>query len=243
MTSSAPNNGRSPIRSSNSEEVHSSNNSLLVFSGSSQSANQSSSSSLTSLDTFVSRICTVGPEQPIVVTPAKWHSSTSETPTLTPPALACQSTSCSSYTTSSQSSLSPTESSTSIESSSSSHSTSHSNTSSSTFSSSSLDENSSSSTSSFFIREMPQKSTDGDLKSPDCKEPLVSAESASNQMDDPPVGVDVEESENVCCRRAPCKCNFWHAAPEPVILIACGSFNPITTMHLRMMGEHYYRLG
>ncbi|VUZ49272.1 unnamed protein product [Hymenolepis diminuta] len=51
----------------------------------------------------------------------------------------------------------------------------------------------------------------------------------------------VERSEEVkrekkntceCC----CYCQSWsYASPELVVLVACGSFNPITTMHLRMM--------
>lgn len=31
-------------------------------------------------------------------------------------------------------------------------------------------------------------------------------------------------------------CNIY-IPPEPVVLLACGSFNPITMMHLRMMGK------
>uniref|UniRef100_A0A915EY28 Cytidyltransferase-like domain-containing protein n=1 Tax=Echinococcus canadensis TaxID=519352 RepID=A0A915EY28_9CEST len=56
----------------------------------------------------------------------------------------------------------------------------------------------------------------------------------------PPSPVKVERSEgsgelptHPCdCR---CYCSWQSVAPEPVVLVACGSFNPITTMHLRMM--------
>lgn len=40
-----------------------------------------------------------------------------------------------------------------------------------------------------------------------------------------------------------CDCCCWQTTvPEPVVLVACGSFNPITTMHLRMMGEFRFPL-
>uniref|UniRef100_A0A0X3P473 Nicotinamide mononucleotide adenylyltransferase 1 n=1 Tax=Schistocephalus solidus TaxID=70667 RepID=A0A0X3P473_SCHSO len=38
-----------------------------------------------------------------------------------------------------------------------------------------------------------------------------------------------------CCRYSCCGCCSWFKAPEPIVLVACGSFNPITTMHLRLM--------
>ena len=40
-----------------------------------------------------------------------------------------------------------------------------------------------------------------------------------------------------CCS---CRCRTWQSSSpsELVVLFACGSFNPITTMHLRMMGKY-----
>ncbi|VDL90691.1 unnamed protein product [Schistocephalus solidus] len=40
-----------------------------------------------------------------------------------------------------------------------------------------------------------------------------------------------------CCRYSCCGCCSWFKAPEPIVLVACGSFNPITTMHLRLMAH------
>uniref|UniRef100_A0A5K3FAX8 Nicotinamide-nucleotide adenylyltransferase n=2 Tax=Mesocestoides corti TaxID=53468 RepID=A0A5K3FAX8_MESCO len=45
-----------------------------------------------------------------------------------------------------------------------------------------------------------------------------------------------EENEKATQVTDLCDCCCWQSAvPEPVVLVACGSFNPITTMHLRMM--------
>ncbi|BHF63356.1 Nicotinamide/nicotinic acid mononucleotide adenylyltransferase 3 [Sparganum proliferum] len=52
------------------------------------------------------------------------------------------------------------------------------------------------------------------------------------------VGVCMENPvvlETPCHRYSCCRCCSWFTAPEPVVLVACGSFNPITTMHLRLM--------
>ncbi|VDM30591.1 unnamed protein product [Hydatigera taeniaeformis] len=73
---------------------------------------------------------------------------------------------------------------------------------------------------------------------PGGKEATVVAVAKDFLPSPPPVKVERSEgsgewSMDPCdCR---CYCSWQSVAPEPVVLVACGSFNPITTMHLRMM--------
>eukprot|EP00108_Taenia_solium_P012446 TsM_000898700 transcript=TsM_000898700 gene=TsM_000898700 len=73
---------------------------------------------------------------------------------------------------------------------------------------------------------------------PEDKETAVLAVTKDLLPSPPPIKVERSEesgewSMDPCdCR---CYCSWQSIAPEPVVLVACGSFNPITTMHLRMM--------
>ncbi|CDS42898.1 nicotinamide mononucleotide adenylyltransferase [Echinococcus multilocularis] len=70
------------------------------------------------------------------------------------------------------------------------------------------------------------------------EEALVVAVENDPLLPPPPVKVERSEGSGELPTH-PCDCRFycsWQSvAPEPVVLVACGSFNPITTMHLRMM--------
>ncbi|KAL3314708.1 hypothetical protein Ciccas_006668 [Cichlidogyrus casuarinus] len=80
----------------------------------------------------------------------------------------------------------------------------------------------------------------------DSNVPIAAAADAGNQeqppnppQPPPPPQTDdaetyCEESEFYSCC-ACCQCCSAHQPPEPVVLLSCGSFNPITTMHLRML--------
>lgn len=200
-------------------------------------SNASISSSVTSLDTVVNVT------QPPVIKEQQTQRSRSlpsstSTPTSNSNSSAGKTASSNSSTGSSYSSESPL--STTSHSSSTSYSSSSSyDTYSSSFSSSSPRSSSHSSPSPKISSKMPNK-----VVSIRKKRPLNAYESAGEEeilATEPPSKVErneevKREKKNTC--ECCCYCQSWsYASPELVVLVACGSFNPITTMHLRMMGE------
>lgn len=196
-------------------------------------SNASASSSLTSLDTVV---LVTPPVQPARVQelspqpPSRAHSLPSSTSNSSGKTVSTSS-STNSHTTSSNSAISSNASSystsTSATSNSASYSSSHN--SSSCLSISTSQSSSLSSPSSSPVSRMPRK-----LCGSSKRRRNSGSIAAPVRREEPAVEQSEGEGERCeCC----CYCSWQSVAPEPVVLVSCGSFNPITTMHLRMMGE------